>query len=460
MFDRFRDRRSLKGSPTFKLMVMGGLVLLLLIPLSMVGSLIYERENRRNQAVHEVASLWGEAQTLAGPLLTVPFREALRESLADGKEKITVITREAQFFPETLHVEGQVRPEKRHRGIFEAVLYRADLEVTGTFRRPSFAEWRVAPENVQWNDARLSFGLPDLRGVRQAGDLVWQGRSLPLAPGGAEPGLWSSGLRVAVPGLDREAGEVATFRIHLVVDGSSSLHFLPVGKQTTVALRSPWPAPSFTGKFLPEAHTVRADGFTASWSIPYFGRSYPQQWRADEVERVVPRGTLDLSSFGVDLFLPVDAYQKTERAQKYAILFLLLTFLTFFVYEMWSPVAIHSVQYLLVGAALCLFYLLLLSLSEHLAFGIAYGIAAVAIVGLITGYAYAILEAKGRSLLLGAILTTLYGYLYVLLQVEDYALLLGSLGLFLILAVMMFLTRRVNRAGSGMGGGERVEAVA
>jgi len=449
MFDRFRERRSWKGSPTLKLMVMGGLVLLLLIPLSMVGSLVYERENRRDRAVHEVAAMWGEAQTLAGPLLTVPFREAVRETLADGKEKITVVTREAQFFPETLHVEGQVRPERRHRGIFEAVLYRADLQVTGTFRRPSFADGQVAPGDVLWNDARLSFGLPDLRGVRQAGDLLWQGRPIPLAPGGAERGLWSSGLRVSVPGLEHERGEVYAFAFHLVVDGSGYLQFLPVGKQTTVVLRSPWPAPSFVGKFLPESHTVRADGFSASWSIPYFGRSYPQQWRSDEVERVAPRGEFDGSAFGVNFFLPVDAYQKTERAQKYAVLFLLLTFLTFFVYETWSPVAVHSVQYLLVGAALCLFYLLLLSLSEHLAFGLAYGIAAAAIVSLITGYAYAILAARLRALLLGGILTTLYGYLYVLLQVEDYALLLGSLGLFLILAVMMYLTRRVNRVEGG-----------
>jgi inner membrane protein len=446
MFDRFRERRGLKSSPTLKLMIMGGLVLLLLIPLSMVGSLVYEREHRRDEAVREVAGMWGESQTLAGPLLTVPYRETQREVLDDGKERITVCTREVQLFPETLHVEGQLHPERRHRGIFEAVLYRADLQVTGTFRRPSFADWRVAPEDIQWQDARLSFGLPDLRGVRQAGEFVWQGRPIPLAPGGAEPGLWSSGLRAAVPDLAK-GGEVSTFSFHLVVDGSGSLRFLPVGKQTTVVLRSPWPAPSFAGKFLPESHTVRADGFTASWSIPYFGRSYAQQWRADEIERVAPRGAVDGSAFGVDLFLPVDAYQKTERAQKYAVLFLLLTFLTFFVYETWSPVAVHSVQYLLVGAALCLFYLLLLSLSEHLGFGPAYGIAAVAIVSLITGYAWAILAGGGRALLLGGILTTLYGYLYVLLQVEDYALLLGALGLFLVLAVLMFLTRRVNREG-------------
>jgi inner membrane protein len=454
MSESIRERgRRIKDAPMFKLMVMGGLILILLIPLGMVSSLIYERQARRGQAVQEVASTWGGAQRLSGPLLTVPYRRKVKD------EKGKVIGTEtllAQFLPEALHVEARILPERRSRGIFEAVLYRTELQVTGTFKRPAFSEWFVN-EDIQWNDAHLSIGLPDLRGLRHAGNLLWQGRPLMLEPGGAEAGLWESGLRAAVPGLGSGGGgggESFTFAFKLDVDGSGSLEFLPLGKETTVALRSPWPDPSFVGSFLPESRTVRPNGFTATWSVPYYARSYPQQWLAGNVAQAVPPAALNASAFGVSFLLPVDSYKMTERSQKYAVLFLLLTFLTFFLYEMWSPVAVHPLQYLLVGAALCLFYLLLLSISEHVAFGPSYAIAAAATVLLITGYAWAILAGRLRALLLGSILGFLYGYLYVLLQAEDYALLLGSVGLFVILGLVMYLTRRINgnRGNGGTGG--------
>jgi inner membrane protein len=442
MSESIRERgRRLREAPMFKLMVMGGLILILLIPLGMVGSLIAERQTRRAEAVHEVSSTWGGAQRLGGPLLTVPY--LLQTKNAKGKV-VGTETVVAQFLPEDLHIEVQVRPERRSRGIFEAILYRTQLTVTGTFKRPVFGT-DLASENIQWKDARLAVGLSDLRGVRSAGPLLWQGHPLELAPGGAEVGLWESGL--AVLGLAPGDGESFSFAFKLDVAGSEKLEFLPLGKETTVTLRSPWPDPSFVGAFLPESRSVRPNGFTATWRIPYYARSYAQQWLLQNVAQAVPPAALCASAFGVSFLLPVDSYQRTERSQKYAVLFLLLTFLTFFLYELWSPVVLHALQYLLVGAALCLFYLLLLSISEHLPFAPSYAIAAAATILLITGYAWAILAGRGRALLLGAILGVLYGYLYVLLQAEDYALLLGSIGLFVILGLVMVLTRRIDGSG-------------
>ncbi|HEV7517776.1 MAG TPA: inner membrane CreD family protein, partial [Thermoanaerobaculia bacterium] len=278
MFETVQERgRRLRDSPLWKLMAMGGLVVLLLIPLGMVSSLIAERQERRSAAVKEVASTWGGPQRLSGPVLSVPYLYKTK----DAKGRVTgSVPIPWQFLPETLHVTGRVLPERRSRGIFEAVLYRTELAVTGTFRRPVF-DASFVPQDIQWQDAHLSIGLPDLRGLRRAGDLVWQGQPEKLEPGGAEAGLWDSGLRAAVPGLAL-GGESFSFAFTLEVDGSGTLEFLPMGKETTVTLSSPWPDPSFAGSFLPESRTVRPNGFTATWSVPYFARSYPQEWRADE----------------------------------------------------------------------------------------------------------------------------------------------------------------------------------
>ena len=441
MFENEPEKRRLRDSTGFKMLALGGLVILLLIPLGMVRSLISEREGRRAQAAGEVAATWGKSQLLGGPVLTVPYRQHATDD--KGKEQVWISY--ARFLPARLKVDGRVIPERRNRGIFEAVVYRADLRWTGAFRRPSFAGWAIAPQDILWNSAYLSVGVPDLRGIRSSVGIDWEGRTLQFQPGGGEEGLWSSGLRVPVPGL--EAGKETDFfgfAFDLGINGSKALQFLPLGQQTMVDLHSTWPSPSFSGAFLPESRKVTGMGFDARWNLSWFGRSYPQRWLREEAEKLAPQAALEGSAFGVELFLPVDAYQKTERSVKYGVLFLVLTFLTFFLYEVFSAVSLHPLQYFLVGSALCLFYLLLLSISEHVPFGISYLAAASATVLLIGGYSVAVLRGRLRALLMTLVLGVLYGYLFVLLQLEDYALLMGSLGLFAILALVMFLTRRID----------------
>lgn len=455
MFTQEPEKRRLRDSTFFKLLAVGGLAVLLLIPLGMVGSLISERQARRNVAAEEVAASWGSSQVVGGPVLTVPYVVHGK----DEKGKPIAWTSYARFLPETLKIDGRMLPERRNRGIFEVAVYRVDLHWTGTFRRPSFAAWRIAADDILWEDAYLSLGIPDLRGIRSGVGLTWGGGTLQLEPGGKEAGLWESGLRARVPGLNTaKDDQIYAFAFDMGLNGSKELQFLPFGKQTKVALRSSWPSPSFGGSFLPESRRVSGTGFEAEWNVSWFGRSYPQQWRADEAESLAPESALVGSAFGVELFLPVDAYQKTERSVKYGVLFLLLTFLTFFLYEVFNPFSLHPIQYLLVGSALCLFYLLLLSISEHLPFGLAYLIGSSATVLLIGGYSAAILRGALRALLMTAVLGGLYGYLYVLLQLEDYALLLGSIGLFAILALVMFLTRKIDWSAPRKGPKVSVEA--
>ena len=439
------EKRRLRDSAMVKMLAIGVLIVVLLIPLGMLKSLVSERQARSGEVAGEVAATWGRSQVLAGPVLTVPYIERVKD---DKGKIVSEIPRYARFLPETLAVEGDVATERRSRGIFEAAVYHTTLRWKGTFTRPDFDLWPVPPEDIQWRNAYLAVGVPDMRGITSGVQLQWGNRTLQLAPGGGEEGLWASGLRTPVPDLaESKPGETYAFGFEVGLNGSRSLSFLPFGKETRVTLRSPWPSPSFTGAFLPVKRTVSGAGFEAIWNVSWFGRSYPQQWRSGEAEKVAATEAVDASVFGVELLVPVDAYQKTERARKYGLLFLLLTFLTFFLYEQFNRFSLHPVQYLLVGSALCLFYLLLLSISEHSPFGFAYLIAASATVLLIGGYSAAILRGALRALLMTVVLGALYGYLYVLLQLEDYALLMGSLGLFVILALVMYLTRKIDWSG-------------
>lgn len=436
------QKRTFRDSVLFKMIVTGLLILALLIPLSMVRGLIRERTERRDSVVSEIGRTWGSAQVVGGPVLTVPYLIHAK----NDKGVVETWTQLAHFLPESIKLDGRLSPKMRQRGIYEVPVYQVEnLHGAGRFLKPSFAEWRIAPDDVLWDQAYLSLGISDMRGIRREVRMVWADRELLLAPGGGVTGLWTSGLRVPVAGLGALAEKASLpFAFDLAFQGSRSLQFLPLGKQTTATLGSTWKDPSFTGGFLPDQRQVSDQGFQATWTVPYYGRSYPQQWLEAEREQVLTDQAVSESAFGVSLYTPVDVYLKTERSVKYGMLFLVLTFLAFFLFEVFSPVSLHPMHYLLVGAALCLFYLLLLSVSEQIPFGLAYAAASAAIVLLISGYSLAILKGRGRALTMSGMLAVLYGYLYVLLQAEDYALLLGSLGLLAILATVMFLTRKVD----------------
>lgn len=430
----------MKNSILVKALFMALLILLLLIPIQMIQSVISEREARRASAIAEVSEKWGGAQTVVGPILVVPYRISWR----DKEGVVHTRTESAQFLPTSLKMDGHLVPERRWRGIFEVVLYRLELSVSGSFPHPDLAALGVPPEDVLFSQSFLTTGITDTRGIREDLRLTWDGAEVPFKPGPGPTRLVATGIHAPMPSLDEKPKPSHTFAFKIDLQGTETLSLAPLGIETDVTLKSPWPSPSFIGTFLPEKRDVSPQGFDARWKVSWFGRSFPQQWKSDEPVGDPKHDILTSSAFGVRLFLPADSYQQSTRSIKYAVLFVALTFLIFGMFETFSGLKLHPLQYLLVGFALSLFYLLLVSLSEQIGFARAYLASAVATTLLISGYSLYILVVKTRALLIAAGLGSLYGYLFVLLRAEDYSLLLGSIALFVILAAIMFGTRNVD----------------
>lgn len=439
--------RRLRYPVLIEMIILGGLTLVLVVALTMIHSLIGERAQRAHSVRSEIASSWGQSQTIGGPVVVVPYR--VRHVDSNGKLQVSV-TR-ARFLPDKLTVRGQLLPERRHRGIFETVLYHSKMRIEGEFARPDFSAWGVAAEDVLWNEAVVTIGISDLRGIRGNPLMRWGDRTLAFSGGSGDARLWTSGLTAANAFAGGPAAARYPFALDLALNGSEQIGFYPLGGATVVEMSSPWPDPSFNGAFLPETRRITPQGFTARWSISSLARSYPQRFREWGDEGTSALAAVAPSAFSVGLFSPVGHYQQAERSVKYGALFIVLTFVTFFLYELLSPVMLHPMQYFLVGGALCLFYLLLLSISEHAPFAVAYAIASVATVALITAYGAALLRSALRVAGLAGVLGMLYGYLYVLLQLEDWALLMGSIGLFLILALVMYTTRTVDWGAAHLG---------
>ena len=415
----------------FRMLMIGGVGIFLLILAVNVGSLISEREHRRNEAVCEVNQKWGNFQTLTGPVLTVPFKKPWK-----NEKGVTTFSIEyLHILPEILQAEVELVPEVRYRGIYKAILYQSVIKLKGTFVLPQFEKHGVIPGNLLATEAYVTVGITDLRGIRNTVTLNWDHAILPASPGVKSPEIAKAGFTV-FPAVDLSRKEYA-FSADLRLNGSGEFNITPVGKETAVIISSKWGSPSFTGSFLPEKREITADHFRAEWSVQQLNRNFPQSW-------VGNAHTMEHSSFGVKLFLPVDQYQKITRAVKYAILFIVLTFMAFFLTEIFTKVAVHPVQYTLIGLAIILFYVILLSLSEHITFHISYVIASLGVILLVSAYAKSALKGRRPAAIIGGILAALYLFLYVTLQLEDYALLLGSIGLFVILAVVMYLTRRIN----------------
>ncbi len=433
----------------FKMAGVAVLILLLLIPLGMVRSVLSERLGRRNQAVTDITSSWGSDQKLVGPVLIVPYRYRAKswkeQPTVGGKiEKVEVVemlTANAYFLPASLAVSGDIKPMQLRRGIYHAVVYTGKLEFTGEFARPDFARLRIKPEDVSWEDAQVAFAIPDLRGVKETLNLQWGEKSHPLLPG-SKLGGFQSGVQA---GVFANVGEAPIpFRLALSLNGSGGLSFAPLGSQTTVKLTSPWPDPSFFGTFLPAERKVTSDGFEATWQVSYYGRNFPQQWTSQTPEPCLTPSSVESSLFGVNFLSGIDAYRNTERAIKYGVLFVVLIFAAFFLFEMLAALRIHPFQYAIVGAALCLFYLGLLSLSEFIPFGLAYLAAAGATTLLICFHSVKMLKSGGRTFIVAGLLAGIYGFLYVALQLQDYALLLGTGGLFAVLGAVTWFTRNID----------------
>lgn len=447
-----------RNSITLRIASIVILILLLLIPTSMIESLIRERQNYRQQAIREVSSSWANAQTLGGPILTIPFRTSYRNS----DNQLVETTEYAHFLPDELSINATISPELRHRGIYEAVVYRSVLNFSGYFPAPNLEMINLSEGQMHWEDAFIALGIPDMRGIEQKIIIEWKENEYAFDPGAGSGNVLSSGVSVNVP-VD-SASRTYKFSFSIELNGSGSLGFLPLGKTTNVELTSPWTNPSFVGAFLPDEHDITQEGFNAQWQVLHLNRNFPQAWKGDQyvfpLENIAPpeddylyppyraeaalQGNAQSYGFGVNLLLPVDQYQKSMRSVKYAIMFIALTFLTFFFVEILNRKRIHPIQYLLVGLALCIFFTLLVAISEHTSFNLAYIIATVMVTSLIAIYVQAIFKHKKLTSMLTLLLLLMYGFIFTLLQLQDYALLIGSIALFIILAVVMYISRKID----------------
>lgn len=438
-----RISRWAKQSVTLKLFAIGFLILLLMIPGSMLNSLIYERERTRNEAIQEVSSSWGASQTIAGPVISFPYYKQVR----NDKGNLEWTTEYAHFLPDHLEITGRLTPIKKYRGIYVVVLYAAELQIKGSFKKIIPSEAGISGSNYDLNKAMISLGITDNKGIRESIYLNHAEQTGIFKPGLLCNDIFTSGISTP---YDTSA-EKTEFNIKLILNGSSEIFFLPFGETNKVSLSGSWGNPSFQGDFLPSDKSITDTSFSATWSVLELNRKYPQAgtgkfvsgssfteaWKKLEAQQ--PE-----SAFGLRLLLPVDEYQKTMRTGKYGMMFVIITFLAFFFIEVLNNRRVHPIQYFLIGCAVILFYVLLLSISEHLSFNSAYLISCTAIMLLISLYAKAILKNAKHALMIGGILAVLYVFFYSLLQLQDYALLLGSIGLLAVLALIMYLTRSIN----------------
>ena len=429
----------LKRSITIKLFTIGFLILILLIPVSMVVRLIEEREDRQQQAIQEISSKWGEEQTITGLILNVPFKTFEKVYDEDKKDSYKIVESKeyAHFLPDLLTINGDLAPDLRYRGIYEVIVYNSKINLAGTFSAPNFEELKIKDENILWDEATLSLGMTDLRSIQENISVNWNGKLCFFSPGVESEDVISKGISTRLHLNKVDSNMKYNFSLNLNFNGSTSLMFVPLGKQTKVNLKSKWQNPSFTGAFLPDKRDVGVNGFNATWEVLHLNRPYPQIFKG-QIEGIGD------SSFGVNLIVPVDEYQKSMRSAKYAVIFITLTFLIFFFVQVINGVRIHPIQYLIVGLALCVFYTLLIALSEHIPFIYSYLISSVSIIGLITLYAKSIFKDNKLTVVICLILTMLYLFIYSIIQMEDYALLMGSIGLFIVLATIMYLSRKIN----------------
>jgi inner membrane protein len=387
---------------------------------------VSERQDRLSEAKGEISESWSKRQTLIGPMLV---------SRENGPERDIDI----YVLPRTLRYETTLVPEVRQRGIFRSVVYRGAIKVSGEFSTEDLgtaAAWR--------RPAVFSVIISDTRGIEQQVDLDWGGAKFAFEPG---PGIAlsdnrmesSSGFHALIPTGPAGRKEIP-FSFTIDLKGSEGISVAPLGKETTMNISSSWPTPKFVGAFLPAEREIGANGFTSTWRISSFGRPYPQTWQGD----VVSLNQIFDSAAGVDLHEQIDVYDLVFRSIKYAVLFIVLTFAAFFLFDVLAGVRVHPIHYILIGSALALFYLLLLSLSEHIGFSFAYLLATAMILLLVSTYSAFVLKQARRAILISGMLSLLYAYLYFILQLEDYALLFGALLLFIILAIVMFVTRNID----------------
>jgi len=436
----------IKTSITARMLMVACLTLILLIPLSYINNLIGERSLRQKNVVQEINGKWGNAVLIYGPILKLPYNSYI-ETKTFNKESKTYTTKistqlnYAYIFPEHLNTKSNVLSKTLKRGNFESAVFTTDMDFTGNFKKTLLDSKGINAKDILWDKASILVQTSNLKGIKSEVNLKINDNSYVLETNYNDsknsPLDALETAYILEEDLPKE-GEM-NFNFSLSFNGSNSIKLIPIGKTTRLEMNSNWPNPSFTGNFLPDDETkeISNNGFKAYWKVLQINRPFSQYYLNS-----LPN--LSSYAFGTKFIVMVDEYQKSERSAKYGFLVIGLTFLVFFLIQTMSKVSIHPFQYLMIGLALTMFYTLLVSISEHSNFLKAYLIAGISVILLISLYSKSILKTLKFPMFIGASLSALYAFIYVIIQLENYALLVGSIGLFLILGILMFISRKID----------------
>jgi inner membrane protein len=447
----------IEDSVLFKLGIIGFFTLLLLIPSAWIQSLIQERQNRQQDVIKEISDKWSGSQLVQGPVMILPYKTLIQQKDNTGKLVYEEAISNIYILPEALNITSKADPEVLHRGIFDAVVYNAKINVNGKFSMLELQKSGIDPDKILWDKVKVAIGLSDLKGLKNNPAIKLANQQYNVEPDFTSLKLFSNNL-IILPNLSKDRNTALPFSFDLDLRGSSELNFLHLGKSTMVKIEGKWNNPSFTGRYLPEDRQIAETGFSATWRMPFFNRPYPQQWVAENTALNTKVQVADTSSttavsstnptndayFGVNFLLPIDQYQKIMRTAKYSVLIILLTFISLFFTELLYKKKVHLLQYVLIGAAMTIYYTLLLAFSEQVGFNPAYLIASVSTVTLVSVFIATLLRDKKPALIFGSILTIFYIFIFVIIQLQDLALIFGSVGLFITVAILMYLSTRID----------------
>ena len=439
----------LKTSITARMLMVGFLTFVLLIPLFFIQDLIRERSNRQTEVINEINEQWGNEVLIYGPILKVPYKTYKEKTVTDKKTKQVYTEtiqeiRNAYFFSENLNISTNINPETKKRGIYTTAVYNSNMNITGSFLKPDFNDIEINDKDILWDKAKIIIQSSNVKGVNEA-NLKLNNTAYQLTSkyNGQKKYQYNAVVLHTLESKNIKPEQLnfqkpLTFNIDFNIKGSKQIRFIPTGKHTEAQIKSNWKTANFFGDFLPyNDDKISDNGFNAKWKILDLNRPFSQEHFNN-----IP--DLKEFAFGVNFMIPVDEYQKSERSAKYGFLVIGLTFLVFFLIQTLSKINIHPFQYLMIGLALTMFYTLLVSISEHSNFLKAYLIASISVISLITLYSKSILKIIKFPIFIGLSLTALYTFIYVIIQLENYALLVGSIGLFLILAIVMFVSRKID----------------
>ncbi len=411
--------------------ITAALIGLMMLPTAYINDLVQERQSRNEAVVKEVDSRWASAQTISGPYIYLPYHIITND--ISGKPAVTI--KHLLIIPENKELSGKINHEIRERSIYKVLLYRATMKDQGNFIFSLPKE--LTTDQIQWNDARICFGISDFKGIEEKIIVRFKGVDNELSPGLPVEDIDEKGLSAPIALSETDLGKPLNYEMNIKIKGSEMLHFVPLSGNSHFSLVSDWPSPSFDGSNLPSERSVTKSGFNASWNFNKANLPFGTLWNNTKFDP-------SALSFGVTMIEPADQYAKTNRSIKYAFLIIGLTFSLFFIIELMQHKPIHPVQYVLIGLALVIFYSLLLAISEFMNFDYAYLIAAVGTILLIGLYAKAHFKSWKSSGIFTGVLSLLYGFIFVLIRLEDTALLVGSIGLFIILALTMYGSKKVN----------------